>query len=70
MKAKIYYKDFVTQKRRVKTIEVPKNEPNEIIREFVRITKVSRFTYITNVKCGRYDYQWKGIADEAFAKIF
>lgn len=64
MKAKVFYKDG--EKSRVKTIEVEQNEPNLIVRKFVEAMRVSRNTYITHIKCGRYDYQWYGDAREAF----
>lgn len=64
MKAKVYYKDY-NDTCRVKTIEIEKNEPNEIVRQFIKVTKLSRHTYITHIKCGRYDYQWRGTAKGA-----
>ena len=65
MKAINKFKDYNTGIRRQKTILVDRNEPNYIIREFYRITGISRSTYITTVKCGRIEYQWHGIAKEA-----
>ena len=65
MKAKVFYKDE-QNKGRQKTIEVVKNEPNEIVREFIRVTGRLKYTYISHIQCGRYDYQWLGIAKEAF----
>lgn len=64
MKATIKFKDYNGASRQ-KTIMVEKNEVNSIIREFIRITKRSRFTYITTVKCGRTEYQWFGEATGA-----
>lgn len=64
MKALVKYKDYYTGNRRQKTIEVDKNEPCSIVKEFARITKVSPFTYITTIKCGRYEYQWFGLVSE------
>lgn len=52
--------------KRQKTINVSKNEPNSIIRELARIdSRIKPYTYITTIKCGRYNYQWYGIAKEA-----
>jgi len=65
MKAIIKYKDYETGARRQKTISVDENEPNHIIREFARITRINRATYIMTVKCGRVEYQWYGIAKDA-----
>ena len=65
MKAKVFYKD-TQNKSRQKTIEVTKNEPNEIVREFIRISENPRYIYISHIKCGRTDYQWNGSASEAF----
>ena len=58
MKAIVYYRvgnDRATRK----TIEVEKNEPCSIVREFVKVMRVSKYsTYISHIKCGRRDYQW------------
>lgn len=54
MKATVFYGS------RRKTVEVMNRNPNEIIREFVKVTGVGRGTYVTHIKCGRYDYQWNG----------
>lgn len=64
MKAKVYYKDY-NDKRRVKTIEVEQNEPNLIVREFIKVTNLHKSTYVVHIKCGRYDYQWHGVASGA-----
>lgn len=69
MKATVYFKDS-DKANRQKTIEVGKNEPNEIVREFIKVTGHSRHTYISHIKCGRYDYQWFGSAKDAFAEMF
>ena len=58
MKATIKYRDKYTNRIRQKTIEVSENEPNSIIREFCKVTRLDKFTDITTVKCGRYEYQW------------
>lgn len=64
MKAKIYYRrpdstlPHNKWKYTVKTIEVSKNEPNHILQEFIKITRLPQYTYVTHIKCGRYDYQW------------
>lgn len=64
MKAKVNYK--VDGSYRTKTISVDKNEPNLIVRTFIEQTRLSKNTYITSVKCGRYNYQWLGDARDAF----
>ena len=64
MRATIKYK--VGESRKQKTMEVTKNEPNAIIREFAKSCKeIQSFTYITTVRCGRVEYQWFGCAKEA-----
>lgn len=50
----------------VKTIEVSKNEPNHILQEFIKITRLPQYTYVTHIKCGRYDYQWYDSCNGAF----
>lgn len=66
MKAIVYYRvgnDSATRK----TIEVEKNEPCSIVREFVKAMRVSKYsTYISHIKCGRYDYQWLDTCDSAY----
>ena len=64
MKAVVKFK--VNGAYRQKTIEVEKNEPNAIIRKFIEITRLSKYTYITVVKCGRIEYQWYSDANGAF----
>ncbi len=64
MKAIVKFKD--NGKYRQKTIEVEKNEPNAIVRKFIEITSLPKYTYITTVKCGRIEYQWNGDANGAF----
>nr|DAP31930.1 MAG TPA: hypothetical protein [Caudoviricetes sp.] len=64
MKAIVKFKD--NGKCRQKTIEVEKNEPNAIVRKFIEITRLSKYTYITTVKCGRLEYQWFDDANGAF----
>lgn len=70
MKATVYYK--LGENRATKrTIEVEKNEPNSIVRRFVEITGVSKYTtYISHIKCGRYDYQWLDTCESAYATLF
>lgn len=64
MKATVKFE--VNGKKTRRTIEVTKNEPNSIIRELAKVDeRINRFTYITTVKCGRYEYQWFGNAGEA-----
>lgn len=58
MKATVFYKDPESNAYRRKTIEVEKNDVCLIVREFIKIKKLPRYTYITRVKCGRYEYQW------------
>lgn len=70
MKAKVSYKDICTGNRRTKTIEVEKNEPNAIIRKFVEVAKESKYTHISQIKCGRYVYEWNSEAKGAFAEMF
>lgn len=65
MKATVYYTDSYGRKKQ-KTIQVEHNEPNAIIREFIARTGEPHCRYITHVKCGRYDYQWYGTAQDAF----
>lgn len=64
MKAKVRFK--AEGQYRTKIIEVEKNEPNLIVREFVKQSRLPKHTYITCVKCGRYNYQWLGTAYDAF----
>lgn len=72
MKAKIYYRrpDPTLPRNKwkytVKTIEVSKNEPNHILQEFIKITRLPQYTYVTHIKCGRYDYQWYDSCNGAF----
>ena len=54
------------KKLRQCTINVSENEPNEIIREAVEQGKFTRLTYVWKIKCGKYLYQWYGLADYAF----
>lgn len=70
MKATIYYREGNERATR-RTIEVEKNEPNSIVREFVKVTGVSKYsTYISHIKCGRWDYQWLDTCSSAYATIF
>lgn len=66
MKAIVYYRvgnDRATRK----TIEVEKNEPCSIVREFVKAMGVSKYsTYISHIRCGRYGYQWLDTCDSAY----
>lgn len=43
-----------------------KNEPNHILQEFIKITRLPQYTYVTHIKCGRYDYQWYDSCNGAF----
>ena len=65
MKAKIRFRKD-DGKYSVKTIEVDKNEPCSIVREFIKVTRLPIWTYITTVKCGRYEYQWFGTSKSAY----
>lgn len=70
MKATVYYRELNERATR-RTIEVEKNEPNSIVREFVKVTGVSKYsTYISHIKCGRYDYQWLDTCKSAYAELF
>ena len=72
MKAKIYYRrpdstlPHNKWKYTVNTIEGSKNEPNHILQEFIKITRLPQYTYVTHIKCGRYDYQWYDSCNGAF----
>lgn len=63
MKATVKWKDGT--KIRQKTMQVEKNEPNAIIRAFHNARVFGRETFVTTVKCGRYEYQWYGVAKDA-----
>lgn len=64
MKAMIKFEE--NGNRRQRTINVEKNEPNSIIRELAKVDKrIKPFTFISTIKCGRYEYQWYGTAKEA-----
>lgn len=58
MKAVIRYKDWLTNKRKQKTVDTEINEPNHIIRLFAKKVNAPAYTVVTTVKCGRYEYQW------------
>ena len=64
MKAVVRFK--LDGKYRTKTVNVEKNEPNHIVREFVKQAKVPKHTYVTSIKCGRYVYEWLAYVSEAF----
>ncbi len=66
MKACVKYSDLHNKKRQ-KTVNVAKNEPNDIIRRFIETTGLPKYTYITTVRCGRVEYQWFGPASGAFS---
>ena len=66
MKATVRYNDFYSGSKRQITFEVERNEVNFIVRRFIELRNVSRATYIDTVKCGRYQYVWKGSARGAF----
>jgi len=67
MKAIVRYYD--THKTyRTKTVTVEQNEPNHIIREFIKATNQPKWVRITTVKCGRYEYQWFDTAQGAFGE--
>ena len=65
MKAIVRYKDEKGT-RRQKTIVVNNNEPNDILTNFLKATRLPRYTWVTTIKCGRYEYQWNGVAKEAW----
>ena len=66
MRATIYYKNGEKRAAR-RTIEVEKNEPCGIVRKFIEVTGFSKYnTYITHIKCGRYDYQWYDYCNSAY----
>ena len=65
MKATINYKKNDGRNGR-KTIDVSKNEPNQILREFASfVREVNKYTCVSTIKCGRYVYEWKGNLFEA-----
>lgn len=64
MKATVYYKIGNNRATR-KIIDVEKNEPNAIVREFVKVTKY-KGAFITHIKCGLKDYQWFDTCSSAF----
>lgn len=69
MKAVIKFRNTKYQSsERTKTIEVRKNEPNSIIREFLEVTGLPDSVYIRVIKCGLTSYEWKGYAHEALLK--
>lgn len=63
MKATIKFKEEGRMKQ--KTMEVQQNEPNSIVREFIKATKKNKFTFITTIKCGLTIYEWNGTAVDA-----
>ena len=65
MKAVIRFRDGAGKDRQ-RTIAVEQNEPNAIVREFCQKAGFSRGTYIKTVTCGRVEYQWFMLANEAF----
>lgn len=56
MKATIYWKDNFTKKRHQKTFLTDKNEPNHIVRLAREKKYLTRWVYITGIKCGRKYY--------------
>lgn len=64
LKATIKFKDVYGNNRQ-RTIQVEKNEPNSIIREFLCQCKLPKWIYVKTVKCGRTEYQWFGVAKDA-----
>ena len=70
MKAIVKYKDARTGKYRQKTINVKEDEPNHIVREFIKATEKPLTIYITTIKCGRREYQWFGMANGAYPGVF
>lgn len=38
----------------------------DILQEFIKITRLPQYTYVTHIKCGRYDYQWYDSCNGAF----
>ena len=67
MKAIVRYYD-TNKNYRTKTVNVDKNEPNYIIREFIKATNQPKYIRITTIKCGRYEYQWFDTAKGAFGE--
>lgn len=66
MRAVIRYKmDRMSVATRQKTIEVTKNEPNAIVREFISKMNLGKNTYITTIRCRQTEYQWYGEAKDA-----
>lgn len=65
MKATIRYR-FGNAVRQLTITNVKKNEPNSIVQEFIRQTRLPRNTYISTIKCGLTKYEWKGSAVDAF----
>ena len=65
MKAVVRYYD-TRNTYRVKTITVDKNEPNYIVREFIKLTHQPVWVRITRIKCGRVEYQWFDTAKAAY----
>ena len=63
MKAVVKYVDH--GKARQKTLNVERNEPNEILQAFLKEAKVPVYTYVRTIACGRYIYQWFDTADKA-----
>ena len=64
MKATVKFKDNGAYRQ--KSFEVEKSEPNAIVKKFIEITRLPKYTYITIVKCGNRVYQWNGDANGAF----
>ena len=65
MKAVIRYKDWMTNTRKQKTVDTDTNEVNHIIRLFAKKLGAPTYTFVTTVKCGRYEYQWFSRIKEA-----
>ena len=59
-------KATVKTDRRQKTFEVITSNPNDIIKEAVRIGFITKYDYVNIIKCGRRVYEWKGTALDAF----
>lgn len=60
MKATVYWKDWMTGKRYQKTFVVEQNEPNHILNIARKNCYLGADDYVTNIKCGRYIFEWNG----------
>lgn len=65
MKAIIYYR-VPNECATTRTIEVEESEPCSIVRKFIKITGLTKHTYISHIRCGHRDYIWEGTCHDAF----